>query len=103
MSATPEQAMMAPDNVTPFGAKNMGDQELTEDGKAIAVAIENLLLAARKYHKLGACEKERRYEIAEANCLKRFRQLWKALKKHGDCYLGDAADEEIKRRMEIYP
>ena len=95
-------ATMTTDTVTPFGANDMGDQKLTHHGEKIAKAIEDLLGAVVLNYKLGACETPRKYEIAEERCRKRFRKLWKAIEKHGDCHLGDADNDEIKRITEIF-
>lgn len=78
------------------------EPSITEEGKKIATAIGNLALAIRNDER-AACGRSRgKAANSEQACRKRFRQLWKAIRNNGDCYLGDAEDSEVDLLVRIY-
>lgn len=69
--------------------------DLTADGKKLVKAVESFVVAIRRDERVGnGCETDNPV-ICEAACRKRFRQLWKAIERAGDCHLGDVDDSEI--------
>lgn len=75
---------------------------LTEDGKKIATAIEKLAMAIRDDERVACGRSRGKAANSEKACRKRFRQLWKAIRDRGDCYLGDAEDSEVDFLVRIY-